>query len=102
MVGNCEVLRVESVALLSTRKVVWCPLARIIISSSMFKGIWGQTEADLFGESLNLGFFFFLVNILFFSYVIYRCSDLWEIGGKLRMAQSPSYAYPQVVSVEEL
>lgn len=66
MVGNCEVLRVESVALLSTRKVVWCPLARIIISSSMFKGIWGQTEADLFGESLNLGFFFFLVNILFF------------------------------------
>lgn len=62
MVGNCEVLRVESVALLSTRKVVWFPRAGIIISSNMFKGIWGQTETDPFGELLNLGFFFFLVN----------------------------------------
>ena len=32
----------------STRKVVGCPLIWVIISSSVFKGIWGQIEADPF------------------------------------------------------
>lgn len=61
MVGNCEVLRIQLVAPVSTRKVVGCSLVGYIISSSVFRSTWGQTNADPFGESLRLGFFFFLV-----------------------------------------
>ena len=42
----------EWVAPVSTRKAVGCPLIGVIISSSVFKGVWGR-----------LGCIFFLVNL---------------------------------------
>lgn len=78
MVGNCEVL--ESINGSSVyRKDRWCPVAEIIISSSVFRDIWGQTKADPFRESLIFGLFFFLDNLwstTLFSYSIYRCFNL--------------------------